>query len=310
MVCEGTVLNVGFDSDKKKSAAPSKALVERLSKRPERAAKLKSDRPAVFSDVAPAKDGSRGSVRVNPVTGKMTSVTKNANAKDMVREGSLHIPKEYLFAAAEAGLGNANGMYSHMTGLRRELSGAHNVSASASSRPTRKPTYEPKVNNLGGRIHKIETSNRKPRSNIKHVVQGRSRSVNSGPSKVKESSYTRQKGVINNLGGCSNTRSNSSQSCNNSSSSSSNNNKTGIAQLSFGSGGKSFIKHHEGPIKHPNRNSGSVAPSKPKSKASSTTIVERAPGITKRLGSSTSGGTNMSDRQKRAAYFADKFGKK
>ncbi|GBG30540.1 Hypothetical Protein FCC1311_067602 [Hondaea fermentalgiana] len=271
-----------------------------------------------FKDAAPSKDGSRAAVRINPVTGKMTTVAKTKDADNMVREGSMYIPKEYLHAAAAAGLGSANGMYSHMSGLRRELNGGHNLAGPTRSGGAPRPAqHEPKVTRVAGNIHKIDTSSSSSsgpkRSNIKQVTQGRARSLRSGTSeKPNESSYLRQKGVINSFNGaCSNLRTSGA-------SKEAPQRKTGVAQLKFGSSGQSYITYHDGPIKHAHRVTpprGRKALTNAASDEPTSKTVQRAAGTTNRLGggstaAKSSAGTNMSDREKRAAYFAQKFGAK
>lgn len=258
----GEVIDVGFGGNKRGVRGPSKDLVERLSKQPDRTkVKSKPARAAAFEDAKPSQtSGGRAAVRINPVTGKMTTVAKTKDANDMVREGSMYIPKEYLHAAAAAGLGNANGMYSHMAGIRRELNSGHNLAGPSGTNgagAARQPKYEPKLARVSGNIHKIDTSSSNsssaPRqSNIKQITQGRARSLRSSSSQQQpnESSYLRQKGVINSFNGtCSNLRSSksSNQDSNNSQ------RKKGVAQLKFGSSGQSYITYHEGPIKHAHR---------------------------------------------------------
>jgi hypothetical protein len=78
----------------------------------------------------------RGSVRVNPVTGQMQRIEptrskqgsgKNESDEEMVREGCMMIPKKYLTAATDAGLGSSDGMYSNMSGVRKTLQSSQNT---------------------------------------------------------------------------------------------------------------------------------------------------------------------------------------
>lgn len=60
------------------------------------------------------KQKKRGKVTVNPVTGELRvkegkGEAGDAMCEDTVTEGCLKIPKRYLHAAAEAGLGSSNG---------------------------------------------------------------------------------------------------------------------------------------------------------------------------------------------------------
>jgi len=121
------------------------------------------------------------------------------------------------------------GMYTHMSGVKKTLSGGHNI-GSTGNKASSKSDYTPTVNNVGGRIHKIDTT----KNNVKHVVQGRSRSINSGGGSTHESHYSKQKGVISHMGGCSSIKSREDSNSNKE-------RKTGIASLGS-SGGRSYVK--------------------------------------------------------------------
>jgi hypothetical protein len=335
----GATVDVGGAFASGKGRAPSKELVERLSRRPERgdAAARKEGREGVFVQAAgkPAA-GERAAMKVNAVTGKMTAVEKRADTGDMVKEGSLYIPKEYLTAAAAAGLGGQNGMYAHLAGVKRTLGSAHNMAPSAQGPGAgqQQKAYVPKVTraggvhkidtsggshkpsstNVGGRVHKIDTGP-KPGSNIKHVVQGRARTIRSGEgagagSGANESSYTRGKGVINNFGGCFNTGARSNNAAAKQPEETNvvpaKDRKTGIA--SFGScGGRSFIKQDK-PDKA-KLGAAKAAAAAAASAAHQPPAKPRRESITAQLGGAKqTQGVDMSDREKRAAYFAQKFG--
>lgn len=113
-----------------------------------------------------------------------------------------------------------------------------------------------------------------------------------GLGNVDESAFSRQKGVVNGLAGPKNTRVKPTE------------RKTGVA--SFGScGGRSFIKTDKSSQKKPL----AAASSSSSSSSSSSMEKPRRAATVNQLGAVTSSGTNMSDREKRAAYFAQKFGK-
>jgi len=104
-------MNVGFGGSKVSSGkAPSKDLVDRLSKKPLRIPKKMEKSELNESQASRAADGTRNAMKVNPVTGKMTVVDPKSTV-GKVREGCMMIDEKYLRAAAAAGLGGANGKY-------------------------------------------------------------------------------------------------------------------------------------------------------------------------------------------------------
>jgi hypothetical protein len=71
---------------------------------------------------APPKPAGRSAVKVNPVTGAMTAVAKRppgAGGKRM--DGCVAVDEKYLHAALDAGLGGRDGMYGHMTSIKRAV---------------------------------------------------------------------------------------------------------------------------------------------------------------------------------------------
>eukprot|EP00948_MAST-09A_sp_MAST-9A-sp1_P001376 g1376.t1 len=162
----------------------------------------------------------RGPMRMNSVTGKMTAIENTGTRKGYVREGCMEIPEHLLYAAQDAGLGSGTGMYSHIGALRKELNGSHNTgmrpgAGGGGRRPKQKKPARSVVHtkSAGGNIiagfgpsSSSSGGSTKKRSNIKQVVQGRSRSVNSKPkrsiSSTGSSSYVRQKGVVSTMNGC------------------------------------------------------------------------------------------------------------
>ena len=59
----------------------------------------------------------RGAATVNPVTGELRRIDEPSSKRNdgLVTEGCLKIPKEYLYAATEAGLGSSNGTATNNT---------------------------------------------------------------------------------------------------------------------------------------------------------------------------------------------------
>ena len=127
-------INVGSSSKTGSAKALPKGLSERLSKRmqaqKQRRASSSSNSSASAKPMSSKtlgasssaakgkgatstrrKDGSRAPIRVNPVTGKMSAMEADGDGGDeeMVREGCMMIPKKYLTAATDAGLGSSNG---------------------------------------------------------------------------------------------------------------------------------------------------------------------------------------------------------
>lgn len=265
----------GFDASKKvvkkkkfvRKKAPPKALAERLSKQKPRGDELrkkliqsgkmqmqshsKKENISVQGQSGTGEVPKRGAVRFNPVTGKMVAVTEQDTA-GMVRDGAMMLPEKYLRAAAEAGLGSQNGMYSHMGALTKEMGRAKAAKAYSHS-------GKGSIGNgdLGGNMHGARGAGRrsggpkppkgrsvtvqqtaggstiagfgssgsghgckghmktnsymakqeKKGSNIRHSVQGRSRSIKSKKSDSGSSAYQNQKGVISGIHGCTSTKS-------------------------------------------------------------------------------------------------------
>jgi len=272
------------------------------------------------------ENGRRVPVRVNPVTGKMEAVKPKKEDSGKVREGCMMIDRKYLQAATDAGLGSSNGMYSHLSGVRRTLGSSKNIGGSSGGGGARRhpKKHEPvtKMTKVGGvKVHQISTSSKSSapaparRSNIKRVVQGRSRSIsNNGKSRISDqgaSAFSKQKGVVNTFGGSKNIRRTASSSKN----ASGTNKKTGIA--TFGSsGGRSFIKSEKKKVgAHISKAAQEQRGKNPAHSNSSE--PQRKPAIVRKLGGGGGGATGggrapndgMSDRERRAQFFAKKFGK-
>lgn len=126
----GIALDIGSGSSTKAGSSKPlpKGLSERLSKRMQKQREKRTEQtsprvPGATTRTSsgkrntnPAtgtrrKDGSRAPIRINPVTGKMSAVDEDSrgNEEEMVREGCMLIPKKYLTAATDAGLGSSNG---------------------------------------------------------------------------------------------------------------------------------------------------------------------------------------------------------
>ena len=98
------------------------------------------------------ENGRRVPVRVNPVTGKMEAVKNDGKQTgDKVREGCMMIDRKYLSAATEAGLGSSNGMYSHLSGVRRTLGSSKNIGGTGGGATRKVKRFEPetKVTKVG-----------------------------------------------------------------------------------------------------------------------------------------------------------------
>uniref|UniRef100_A0A7S1C3R1 Uncharacterized protein n=1 Tax=Bicosoecida sp. CB-2014 TaxID=1486930 RepID=A0A7S1C3R1_9STRA len=190
-----------------------------------------------MADDAPKKEPRRP-VKINPVTGKMEAVSPRSMGKH--RDGMLALDKKYMNAAFEAGLGGSEGMYSHMKGLVRGGGGTiPGVTATAGSGDGAAMTAPLNEGSRTGKSFLVSTGHgRGPGSApavpekpwqkgsaarkkfgsaksssaatgtrggvIKHVVQGRSRTVkSSGLARAGSESvnFNRFKGVVNTLGG-------------------------------------------------------------------------------------------------------------
>jgi hypothetical protein len=173
---------------------------------------------AVAGDGALSETGMasrRGAVRVNPVSGALEKVDASRESGTF-KSGCLTLPEKYMHAAAEAGLGEGTGMFSHIKSLNRM--GVHDVSSgesmsrggakasssgSASSAP--KKTFGSALPSKEERS-KLAASGRKDAGTgggkIRQVVQGRTRAVDKPSASGKaDCSFERRKGVVNTLGG-------------------------------------------------------------------------------------------------------------
>ena len=270
----------------------------------------------------------RGKVRVNPVTGALETITQDNDDPNYVREGCMRIHKKYMNAAVEAGLGGGNGMYGHIGAIKKELNssknsgrrprdgprgGSRHAAASSSGRHSGKGSMiTTKQTRVGGTtIHSISTKTKDPRrqklkrnpkfdrrsagacdlggnpvqknmgsrkNNIKTAVGGKPRSVKSTSSRSstrnEPKSYGQMKGVINTIGGATS-------------------NKTQRYQAQkqnneFNGGGSTVVQS-----------------SKPRRQS-----VTRTLGSGKTTGTSGKKHDGMTDRERRAAFFEKKFGKK
>ena len=270
----------------------------------------------------------RGKVRVNPVTGALETITQSNDDPNYVREGCMRIHKRYMNAAVEAGLGGGNGMYGHIGALNKELNSSRNTgrrprdgprggsihaAASSSGRHSGKGSMiTTKQTRVGGTtIHSISTKTKDPtrqklkrnpnfnrraagacdlggnpvqknmgsrtKSNIKTAIGGKTRSVKSTSSRKstrsEPKSYGQMKGVINTIGGAT--------------SSSTQRYQAKKQNNEFNGGGSTVVQS-----------------SKP-----------RRQSVTRTLGGGNTTGGNkkndgMTDRERRAAFFEKKFGKK
>ena len=270
----------------------------------------------------------RGKVRVNPVTGALETITQDNDDPNYVREGCMRIHKKYMNAAVEAGLGGGNGMYGHIGAIKKELNssknsgrrprdgprgGSRHAAASSSGRHSGKGSMiTTKQTRVGGTtIHSISTKTKDPRrqklkrnpkfdrrsagacdlggnpvqknmgsrkNNIKTAVGGKPRSVKSTSSRSstrnEPKSYGQMKGVVNTIGGATS-------------------NKTQRYQAQkqnneFNGGGSTVVQS-----------------SKPRRQS-----VTRTLGSGKTTGTSGKKHDGMTDRERRAAFFEKKFGKK
>lgn len=185
----------------------------------------------------------RAPMTVNPVTGELR---RAPSTKGKHTSGCVQIEERYLHAARDAGLGGSQGMYGHMSIFKRtgadvlrptegaagsgpgDLGGGVGGEGAASKsflfstghgsraggvekrKPLRQRMSEanrarrgkPSGSGGGGTV-------KKPGSNIRHVVQGRSRRVgggSSGNNGAGDSAFARSKGVVSTLSGASNVK--------------------------------------------------------------------------------------------------------
>ncbi len=95
-----------------------------------------SSRSSSSSASARPRDGPRGRVRVNPVTGALETIADAGN-DGKVQEGCLRLDKKYMNAALAAGLGAGKGMYGHIGTISKQFNGRHNTGG----RPQDGPQY-------------------------------------------------------------------------------------------------------------------------------------------------------------------------
>ena len=177
----------------------------------------------------------RPAVKVNPVTGAMTAVPRRpAGGDGKRRDGCVAVDEKYMHAALDAGLGGRDGMYGHMTSIRRAVApsgGGGGVEVSGGGgrrrggggdlgggggdeeegevegpRGARVATLASlKAAGGGGGAGSAPAGSGTGGPRIRQVVQGRTRGV--GPAALgihaHEASFLRAKGVVNTLGGAS-----------------------------------------------------------------------------------------------------------